>query len=142
MTEEVISVSEDFYVLSTSSRVDDRVRVLKHGDTFAIFDRFGAIERFGHGQLGVYHQDTRFLSRFTLRGGKHRPLLLSSSIKDDAAILAVDLMNPDFLLADKVVIPHGTVHISRSKFLWQALLHERIRTHKYARFPVDLDCVI
>ena len=142
MTEEVISVSEDFYVLSTSSRVDDRVRVLKHGDTFAIFDRFGDIERFGHGQLGVYHQDTRFLSRFTLRVGKHRPLLLSSSIKDDNAILAVDLMNPDFLLADMVVIPHGTVHIFRSKVLWEAILHERIRIHNYGMLPVELDLVI
>ena len=72
MTEEVISVSEDFYVLSTSSRVDDRVRVLKHGETFAVFDRFGDIERFGNGRLGVYHQDTRFLSRFMLRMGKRR----------------------------------------------------------------------
>ena len=140
--EEVISVSEDFYVLSTSSRVDDRVRVLKHGETFAVFDRFGDIERFGNGRLGVYHQDTRFLSRFTLRVGKHRPLLLSSSIKDDNAILAVDLMNPDFLLADAVVIPHGTVHIFRSKVLWEATLHERIRIHNYGMLPVELDFVI
>ena len=142
MAEEVISVSEDFYILSTSPRVDDRVHVLKHGDTFAIFDRFGDIERFGHGRLGVYHQDTRFLSRFALWVEEDRPLLLSSSIKDDNAILAVDLMNPDFLLADKVVIPRGTVHIFRSKVLWEAILHERIRIHNYGMLPVELDFVI
>src|SRR5436190_1683935 len=88
--EEVISVSEDFYVLSTSSRVDDRVRVLKHGETFAVFDRFGDIERFGNGWLGVYHQDTRCLSRFTLRMRKHRPLVLSSSITPDTVILGYE----------------------------------------------------
>src|SRR6266487_864833 len=142
MAEEVISVSEDFYILSTSPRVDDRVHVLKHGNTFAIFDRFGDIERFGHGRLGVYHQDTRFLSRFALWVEEDRPLLLSSSIKDDNAILAVDLMNPDFLLADKVVIPRGTVHIFRSKVLWEAILHERIRIHNYGMLPVELDFVI
>ena len=122
--------------------MDDRVHVLKHGDTFAIFDRVGDIERFGHGRLGVYHQDTRFLSRFTLWVEGHRPLLLSSSIKDDNAILAVDLMNPDFLFADKVVIPRGTVHIFRSKVLWEAILHERIRIHNYGMLPVELDFVI
>ncbi len=142
MAEEVISLSDDFYILSTSPRVDDRVHVLKHGDTFAIFDRFGDIERFGHGRLGVYHQDTRFLSRFTLWVEEDRPLLLSSSIKDDNAILTVDLMNPDFLLADKVVIPRGTVHIFRSKVLWEAILHERIRVHNYGMLPVELDFVI
>src|SRR5437763_13973886 len=97
MTEEVISVSEDFYVLSTSSRVDDRVRVLKHGDTFAIFDRFGDIERFGHGQLGVYHQDTRFLYHFTLLVGKHRLLLISSSLNTDNANLDDDLHYSELL---------------------------------------------
>src|SRR5437762_13866549 len=112
--EEVISVSEDFYVLSTSSRVDDRVRVLKHGETFAVFDRFGDTERFGNGRLGVYHQDTRCLSRFMLRVGKRRPLLLSSPIKDDNAILAVDLMNPDCLLDDAVVCPDGIVQFCGS----------------------------
>src|SRR5438045_412968 len=107
MAEEVISVSEDFYILSTSPRVDDRVHVLKHGDTFAIFDRFGDIERFGHGRLGVYHQDTRFLSRFALWVKEKRPLLLSSSIKDDNAILAVDFMNPVFYLLTRWLFHAG-----------------------------------
>src|SRR5947208_17182016 len=77
-----------------------------------------------------------------LRVGKRRPLLLSSSIKDDNATLAVDLMNPDFLLADAVVIPHGTVHVFRSKVLWKATLHERIRIHDYVMLAVELDFVI
>src|SRR5438132_7794751 len=51
-------------------------------------------------------------------------------------------MNPDFLRADKVVIPHGTVHIFRSKVLWEAILHERIRIHNYGMSPVELDFVI
>src|SRR5437016_2810392 len=51
-------------------------------------------------------------------------------------------MNPDFLLADAVVIPHGTVHIFRSKVLWEATLHERIRIHNYGMLPVELDFVI
>lgn len=142
MRREIISVSEDFYILSTSPRIDDRNRVLKHGDTFAVFDRFGDIERFGSGELGVYHQDTRFLSRFSLKVEGDRPLLLSSSIKDDNAMLAVDLMNPDFLRADEVVIPRGTMHIFRSIVLGEGTSHERLWLHNYGREQAELSLAI
>jgi len=67
MVDEVIRVQDDYYIHSTSPRIDDRTRVLKYGDSFAVFDRFGDMESFGTGELGIYHQDTRFLSRLTLR---------------------------------------------------------------------------
>src|SRR6187402_141313 len=109
MADEVIRVSEEFYILSTSARIDDRTRVLKHGDTFGLFDRFGDIEAFGAGELGIYHQDTRFLSRFTLRLGTGRPVLLSSTINDDNAVLAVDCSNLDVSRDAEVLIPRGTI---------------------------------
>lgn len=139
MAQEVISVSEDFYVLSTSSRIDDRVRVLKEGDTFAVFNRFGDIERFGSGgELGVYHRDTRFLSRLTLMMETDRPLLLSSSIREDNALLAVDLMNADVVRGDEVVISRGTMHIYRSIVIWKETLYQRIRVHNYGSVAVEL----
>lgn len=138
MGQEVISLSEDFYVLSTSPRIDDRTRVLKADDSFAVFDRFGDIERFGGGELGLYHQDTRFLSSFTLAFEEARPLLLSSSVKDDNAVLAVDLMNSDVLRQDQVTIPRGTVHIFRSKVLWQETLQQRLRLHNYGSDPAEM----
>ena len=59
MTNEVIRIHDQFYILSTSGRIDDRTRVLKHGDMFAVFDRFGDIERFGKplvaDHIGVAH---------------------------------------------------------------------------------------
>ncbi len=94
MTEEVVQIRDEFYILSTSARIDDRTRVLKQDDTFAVFDRFGDIEEVGAGELGLYHRDTRYLSRLVLRLEGKRPLLLSSSVKDDNARLGVDLMNP------------------------------------------------
>ena len=52
MTEadEVLRISDRFYILSTSARIDDRTRVLKHGDAFAVFDRFGHVEGAGTGE--------------------------------------------------------------------------------------------
>ena len=60
--------------LAASSR-----RTLKHGDSFAMFDEFGDIFEVEHSPGGLFHHDTRFLSRlhFTLEG--QRPLVLSST---------------------------------------------------------------
>jgi hypothetical protein len=71
---EVIRIRNEFYIRSSSARVDVRTRVLKQGDMYAVFDRFGDVETFGTGELGLFYQDTRFLSRLTLKLGKDRPL--------------------------------------------------------------------
>src|SRR5689334_21896301 len=109
MTEDVVRIEDGFYIQSTSSRVDDRTCVLKQGDVFAIFDRFGDVESpLGNGALGIYHHDTRFLSKLALKIAGERPLFLSSTIKEDNAVLAVDLMNPDIPHASEVTIPRGS----------------------------------
>ena len=41
--DEVVSMHEQYYIQATSSRADDRTRVLKHDETFAVFDRFGDV---------------------------------------------------------------------------------------------------
>src|SRR6266403_1108350 len=137
MAKEVIRIRDEFYIRSSSHRIDVRTRVLKQADTFAVFDRFGDIEPFGTGELGVYYQDTRFLCRLTLMLGKDRPLLLSSTIRDDNAVLAVDATNADVWRNGEIVIPQGTLHVFRSKILWEKTCHERLRIHNYGRAPVE-----
>jgi len=83
MEDELVKVKDAFYILATSTRADDRTRVLKHGETFAVFDRFGDVQPVGLGEQGVYHDGTRFLSRLEVRIGGRRPLLLSSTVKED-----------------------------------------------------------
>ena len=142
MAREVIRIRNEFYIRSSSARVDVRTRVLKQGDTFAVFDRFGDIETFGTGELGLYYQDTRFLSRLTLRLGKDRPLLLSSTVREDNAVMAVDATNPDAWRDSEIVIPRGTVHVFRSKILWEKTCYERLRVHNYGRAAVDVSFAI
>ncbi len=142
MAKEVIRVRNEFYIRSSSARVDVRTRVLKQGDTFAVFDRFGDIETFGTGELGLYYQDTRFLSRLTLKLGKDRPLLLSSTVREDNAVMAVDATNPDAWRDSEIVIPRGTLHVFRSKILWEKTCHERLRIHNYGRAAVDVSFTI
>jgi glycogen debranching enzyme len=135
---EVIRIRNEFYIRSSSARVDVRPRVLKQGDMFAMFDRFGDVETFGTGELGLYYQDTRFLSLLTLKLGKDRPLLLSSTVREDNAVLAVDATNPDVWRDSEIVVPRGTIHVYRSKVLWNKACHERLRIHNYGRAAVDL----
>src|SRR6266566_5076785 len=139
---EVIRIRNEFYIRSSSARVDVRPRVLKQGDTFAVFDRFGDIETFGTGELGLYYQDTRFLSRLTLRLGKDRPLLLSSTVREDNAVVAVASTNPDAWRDSEIMIPRGTLHVFRSKILWEKTCHERLRIHNYGRAAVDVSFAI
>jgi glycogen debranching enzyme len=142
MAKEVIRIRDEFYIRSSSHRIDVRTRVLKQGDTFAVFDRFGDIEPFGTGELGMYYQDTRFLSRLTLKLGKDRPLLLSSTVREDNAVLAVDATNPDVWRNGEMVVSRGTVHIFRSKILWKRACQERLRIHNYGRSTVDISLSI
>jgi glycogen debranching enzyme len=135
--DDVTRVEDRSYTLATSSLADDRTRVLKHGETFAVFDRYGDIQVTARGELGLYHEGTRFLSRSILRLGRHRPLLLSSTVKDDGAHLTVNLTNPELALAGQVIVPRGTLHILRTKLLWQGTCYERLRVYNYARQPLD-----
>jgi glycogen debranching enzyme len=136
--DDVIRVEDQYYILATSSLADDRTRVLKEGETFAVFDRYGDIQTLGRGEQGLYHEGTRFLSRFALRLGRNRPLLLSSTVKDDNVLLAVDLTNPDFTIDGQVTIPRGTLHIFRTKFIWQGTCYERLHVYNYGLMMLDI----
>jgi len=140
--EEIITVQNQFYILATSSRVDEYGRVLKQGDTFAVFDRHGNIRQIGLGEQGLYQAGTRFLSRFDLRLGERRPLLLSSTVKQDNALLTVDLTNPDIANGGEIVLPRDTVHIFRGVFLWNGACYQRLRLRNYLSRPVEISLML
>lgn len=139
--DDILRVKDRYYILASSSLADDRTRVLKHGDTFAVFDRRGDIETLGQGVQGIYHEETRYVSRWVLRLGNVRPMLLSSAVKDDNASLTVDLTNGDIRSDDRVT-PRGTLHIERSKFLWKGTQYERLRILNYSLSLVEVSLSI
>jgi glycogen debranching enzyme len=136
--EEAIQIEDQWYVLATSSRADDRTRVLKHGDLFAVFDRYGDIQRIGSGEQGLYFEGTRFLSHQELRVNGLRPMLLNSTVKEDNSLLAADLTTPDLYDGPALVVPRGSVHIFRAKLLWRNALQEHVRLHNYGMSSVQL----
>jgi glycogen debranching enzyme len=120
-----------FYIAATSSLLERRPRTLKHGDTFGLFDHYGDVVPHEGSPEGLYHRDTRYLSGFQLLINDRRPLLLSSTIQDDNAYLTADLTNPDFFEDGRLDLPRDTIHINRSKLLWQAQAHERLAIRNF-----------
>src|SRR4051812_10920531 len=121
MDDDIIQIAEHHYIRATSSRADERTRVLKHGDTFGVFDRFGDVQPIGNGEQGLFHLGTRHLSRLELRLDDVRPLLLSSTVSDANDTIAVDLTNPDLRArpgseGPEIRVPRGVLHVFRSKF--------------------------
>ncbi|MGH6967817.1 MAG: amylo-alpha-1,6-glucosidase [Stellaceae bacterium] len=126
----------DFYINAATSSAERRPpRALKHGDTFAVFDDNGDIAGGATSPAGLYHRDTRHLSHFALSLDGGRPLLLSSNLHDDNAVLSVDLANPDLHRAGRLVLPRDTIHIRRTTFLWQGACYVRLALHNFDRQP-------
>lgn len=129
---EAAESTQHFYIAAHSSLVELRPRTLKHGDTFALFDRFGDLSPAPGSALGLYHQDTRFLSCFHLTIEKRTPLLLCSTVQSNNAVLDVDLTNPDLGSDDRIELPKDTIHISRMKFLWNAACYEILAVRNFS----------
>lgn len=124
---EKIQIGDKWYVAATSARLEENPQVLKFGETFVMFDRFGDLQALGPCEQGLYHEDTRYLSHQELQIDGARPLFLSSTVKDNNSLLIIELMNPDLTANDVVRVPKGTMHIFRAKLLWQDSCYEHIR---------------
>ena len=140
--EDVIRVQDHYYILATASRTDERTRVLKDGETFAVCDPHGDILPFGMGEQGLYHEGTRYLSRLELRLGQVRPLLLSSTVRENNDLFPVDLTNPDLELEDGVMLPRGLLHVFRSKLLWEGRCFEHLRLSNHGLQPIRVTLVL
>ncbi|HEX2530407.1 MAG TPA: amylo-alpha-1,6-glucosidase [Burkholderiaceae bacterium] len=135
---EKIQLGEQWYILATSSPADERTRVLKYDDTFALFDRFGDVQSIGLGEEGIYHHDTRFLSHQELTIDGVRPMFLNSTVKNDNSLLIIELMNPDLHPGGHSKISKGLLHIFRAKLLWNNACHEHIRVVNFGLDEVDI----
>jgi len=130
--------TQQFYIATKSAPPDDRTRVLKYGKMFAVFDRYGDVEPLGLGEEGIFFEGTRFLSELALFIGNSRPLLLSSTIRDDNSLFTADLTNVDVIQDDEVVIPRGTLLITRSKFLFRNACYEEFRISNFGLQPIRI----
>jgi glycogen debranching enzyme len=121
----------------------ERTHTLKQDDCFALFNEIGDIDAEARTEAGLYRAGVRHLSRFTLNVAGQRPLLLSASPRDDNVLLTVNLTNPD-VRGDggRVILPRGTLHITRSRFILAGVFHEMIRVRNFALSTVAVELVV
>jgi glycogen debranching enzyme len=120
-----------YFISATASLSEARPRTLKSGDVFALFGNHGDATAGEGSAEGIYFRDTRYLSRMTLRLDGVAPMLLSSAVSSDNAMLTCDLANPN-LLAVEPGLEQGEIHIRRAKFLWNGACYERVTVRSYA----------
>ena len=120
-----------FYIESAVVLQERRPRTLKHSHTFAVFNARGDILAAIGGADGVYHRDTRYLSRLELRLNDAPLLLLSSNVQEDNVVLTVDLSNPDLGAEHRSVLRGERIHLNRRKHIWQDSCYERFLVHNF-----------
>src|SRR5579862_1834798 len=127
-----------FYIPATGSPGRLR-RTLKCDDTFLVLDSHGDIGASSGGQDGLFHTDTRFLSRLELTIDGQQPLLLGANLRDDNTLYEIDLTNPDIYSREKIILEKDTLHILRTFFLWQGTAFQRLGIRNFGGSDVELD---
>ncbi|MBK4735348.1 amylo-alpha-1,6-glucosidase [Noviherbaspirillum pedocola] len=122
-----VRLGEEWYILAAASPVDERRRVLKDNETFAVFDRFGDAQSIGLGEEGIYYGDTCFLSHLEMQIGGMRPMFLNSTVRGDNGLFVIELMNPDLHPGTDEAIPKGVLHLFRAKLLRNNASYEHVR---------------
>ncbi|HXZ10280.1 MAG TPA: amylo-alpha-1,6-glucosidase, partial [Paraburkholderia sp.] len=130
-----------FYIPATGPETRPR-RTLKHGDSFLVIDAHGDIGATAGAADGLFHCDTRYLSRLEIRANGAEQLLLGSNLRDDNATLTVDLTNPDIFVGKRLVLSKDTVHISRSIFVWRDSVFQRLLLRNHGADTVSLTLTI
>jgi glycogen debranching enzyme len=127
---------EPFMVSAPASVQDAKALILKQGDSFGVFNVQGDVTP-GPGRAeGIYHRDTRHLSRLSVTIDGASPLLLSSALRDDNATLTCDLTNADLVDgAGQIVVEHDLIHLRRTRFLWEAGCFERLSIRNFDTKP-------
>lgn len=134
-TDESLLEEDKFHISTDAFNADDRISILNHSNTFAIFDRWGNIYPHGKMVQGIYHEGTRYINKLILTINNKKPLLLSSNIKEDNDILSVDLTNPAIIVNS---LPDNTVHISRKLFVRDGAFYEEIDCSQFGNKECSL----
>src|SRR6476619_5268788 len=135
---ETIAEEALFSVHATGPSTRQR-RTLKHGDSFAVFDGHGDMGAVADVADGLFHCDTRFLSRLELRMNGTAPLLLGSNVSDDNSTLNVDLTNPDILIGERLLCKKDTLHIVRTLFGWRGRFYQRLGVRNHGEEEINFE---
>ncbi|MEJ0084180.1 MAG: glycogen debranching N-terminal domain-containing protein [Pseudomonadota bacterium] len=142
-SEHAVSQGTAHQVVTADVQGNDKQLTLKHDDCFGLFNEIGDIDAEARTEAGLYRAGVRHLSRLTLTVNSFRPLLLAASPREDNVLLTVNLTNPDVRgEGGRVVLPRGTLYITRTRFIWNGVCHEKIRVRNFALTSINVELAI
>lgn len=109
--------------------------VIKSGELFMVTTTDGQIPDACTCGLGLYHRDTRFLSRLQILINDVKPVLLSLSAEKNYLSM-IELCNPHLEIGDgQKPIPQETIYL-HSQRLISDRIHEKLHIFNFNNFPV------
>src|SRR6266536_334632 len=112
------------------------VQVIKHGRSFLLCDERGDVPAGNDAALGLYHRDTRFLSRLELTCGDLRPLVLHSSVARNYAQV-VELAYPLRVQGEDGYERKENLSLSRHRVLGDTLI-DRLHLQNFGKIDRNL----
>jgi len=142
-SEAAMSAEAPHQVVTADVPSAERTHSLKRDDCFGSFNEIGDIDAEARTEAGLYRAGVRHLSRLTLTIAGLRPLLLSASPREDNVLLNFNLTNPDVRgEGGRIVLPRGTLHIVRSRFILGGVCYEMLRVRNFALSTVSVELVV
>ena len=118
------------------ARKDDNLTLID-GKTFLSTSVTGDIVPPGATDVGLFHDDTRFLSYLELRVND-RPGIVLSSNTEKTFVSQIELTAEPMQIRDSFDIAENTIHIRRQQLLEAAVLFDRFRVVNFNREEVSL----
>lgn len=132
-----IRTDDPYRIASDSVYADESAYVINHADTFAVIDRWGEMRDGRHGSQGIYHRDTRYLSRLQLLVNGERPVLLTSTVTDDNLTMLVEASS-----GEAHGLPKNALHVRKRLAIHAGLCDAVIEVHNYDLAAHEVDLVL
>ncbi|CAN7505270.1 amylo-alpha-1,6-glucosidase [Rossellomorea sp. LjRoot5] len=113
-------------------------RVIKENNLFLLTDEQGDITSDHSYGLGLYKNDTRYLSKLNVKINNQKPILLHSDGSENymSTILST---NPHQEESGHLILWRESVEIERKRFIYDDVLYETITTKNYYPKPVSFE---
>ena len=116
---------------------DEQLSLIR-GSTFLTATRSGDLMPPGAPNIGLFYDDTRFLSQLELRVNRQQPVILSSNTAD-ADMASVELtVRGSAVPGDNLDLPLNTVYVHRQQLLGGDRLYDTIDLHSFHDQEVNL----
>jgi glycogen debranching enzyme len=106
------------------------ILALIRGRTFFVSDRSGNLMPPGAPHVGLFREDTRYLSQIELLVNGHPPIVLSATT-EDAYASRVELTVKGSVLGEGLDIPVNTVFVHREQILESEGLHDMLQIQNF-----------